>query len=400
MNKASIRKWLSERFDTATFQTLYQKQLRKPLPQNTGWFHTLGSLSLFLFLSQIVTGILLLVYYRATVNEAFDSVKFIVTKTYMGWFFRQVHAWGANLMVVAVFLHMLRTFTTGSYKKPRELTWVSGVALFLLTLCFAFTGYLLPWNQLAFWATTVGTEVAGSIPLVGEWIKTLLRGGPDVGGETLSRFFVMHVIILPWALFFIVSMHLFLVRLQGIATMKPHAEERLLSQKEGVPFFPHHVTKEAMVLFFLLGLLTTLAVVAPFDLGEKANPLETPYAIKPEWYFLPMYQAIKYLPEWLGILVISIAPVLLVLWPFLDRTPERHPSKRPAAISIGLLAVISLLVLGILGYLSETTRTFFGKTYEFDIYGVPHLVPSQDTQQEAIDSPTIGTAQTEKGAQK
>ncbi|WP_269526006.1 cytochrome b [Coraliomargarita parva] len=375
MNKTSLRKWLAERFDREGLKSLFEKQLRKPLPKNIGWFHTLGSLSLFLFLSQCITGVLLLVYYRATVNEAFESVKYIVTEAYMGWLIRQVHAWGANLMVVAVFLHMLRTYVTGSYKKPRELTWVSGVGLLVFTLAFGFTGYLLPWNQVAFWATTVGTEVAGSIPFVGDWIKTFLRGGTDVGGETLSRFFVVHVIVLPWLLFFLIAFHLSLVRLQGIATMQPHAKERLLSKSKGIPFFPHHVTKEAVVLFFLLGILISLAVLVPFDLGEKANPLETPHAIKPEWYFLPMYQAIKYFPEWVGILMLGLAPLALLLWPFLDRNPERHPRKRPIAMALAFVIVLSLLVFGILGYLSESRQSFLGRTYEFDIYGIPHAVP-------------------------
>src|SRR3989338_7293218 len=142
-----------------------------------------------------------------------------MTTAYMGWMYRQIHAWGANLMIIVVFLHMFRTFITGSYKKPREITWVLGVFLFLLTLIFGFTGYLLPWNQLAYWATTVGTEVAGAVPVVGEPIKILLRGGTTVGGETISRFFVVHVIVLPWVVFFIIIVHLFLVRYQGIATM-------------------------------------------------------------------------------------------------------------------------------------------------------------------------------------
>src|SRR3989338_2726320 len=184
-----IKQWFEARFDLNKLKEPLEYQLKKPLPKNITWFHTLGSMSLFLFVSQVLTGILLLVYYRPTVDEAFESVKFIMTKAYMGWLYRQIHAWGANLMVLIVFLHMLRTFITGSYKKPREFTWILGVVLFLLTLIFGFTGYLLPWNQLAYWATTVGTEVAGSIPVVGEWIKTLLRGGSNVGGETLSRFF-------------------------------------------------------------------------------------------------------------------------------------------------------------------------------------------------------------------
>ncbi|OGX03181.1 MAG: hypothetical protein A3G87_08805 [Omnitrophica bacterium RIFCSPLOWO2_12_FULL_50_11] len=365
-------RWLRERFDVESIRGPLKHQIEKPLPKNIGWFHTLGSMSLFLFVSQVLTGILLLVYYRPTVNEAFGSVKFIMTEAYVGWLYRQIHAWGANLMVLIVFLHMLRTFITGSFKKPRELTWVFGVVLFLLTLVFGFTGYLLPWNQLAYWATTVGTEVAGSIPWIGEWIKTLLRGGDSVAGETLSRFFVLHVIILPWTMFAVIVIHLFLVRFQGIATMDRVGAEKEIKKGEGTPFFPHHMLKEGVVFFILLGVLITLAILAPFDLGEKADPLQTPHAIKPEWYFLPMYQVLKYFPKLVGIFIVSLAPLFLFLWPFLDKTKERHPLKRPISTAIGALALLSLLVFGMMAHLSETKREFFGRTYQFDIYGIPH----------------------------
>lgn len=366
--------WFRDRFDLEKLQKPIQEQLEKPLPKHINWFHTLGSMSLFLFVSQVLTGILLLVYYRPTVKEAFESLKFIMNEAYMGWLYRQIHAWGANLMIIVVFLHMLRTFVTGSYKKPREITWVLGALLFFMTMVFGFTGYLLPWNQLAYWATTVGTEIAGAIPWVGEFIKTLLRGGSSVGSETMSRFFVIHVIVLPWILFFIVIGHLFLVRYQGIATMDRVDEDKKVKKGEGIPFFPHHVLKEGIVFFILLGVLITLSIVSPFELGEKADPLNTPYAIKPEWYFLPMYQVLKYFPKLTGIFIVSLAPILVLIWPFLDRTKERHPVKRPISMTIGTLTILSLLFFGGLGYISETKQNIFGTTYEFDIYGVPHRI--------------------------
>ena len=366
-----IKQWFTQRFDLAGMNKPLQKQLRKPLPKHISWFHTLGSMSLFLFISQVLTGILLLVYYRPTVGEAFESVKFIMTTAHAGWLYRQIHAWGANLMILVVFLHMLRTFLTGSFKKPRELTWVVGVVIFIMTLVFGFTGYLLPWNQLAYWATTVGTEIAGAVPWIGEFTKTLLRGGSGVGAETLSRFFVIHVIVLPWLLFFIVAIHLFLVRYQGIATMDRVDEEKQPKEGEGIPFFPHHVVKEGIVFFVLLGILITLSIMAPFELGEKADPLSTPHAIKPEWYFLPMYQVIKYFPKLIGIFVTGLAPLLLLVWPFLDKSRERRLFKRPVSLTIGILTISSLLFFGVLGHLSEGKHTFFGKTYEFDIYGRP-----------------------------
>ena len=379
MIKKKIRRWFEQRFDLKAIQDPLEHQLRKNLPSNIGWFHTLGSMSLFLFLSQILTGILLLVYYRPTVGDAFESIKFIMTKPYMGWLFRQIHAWGANLMILIVFLHMLRTFITGSFKKPRELTWMVGVVLFIMTLIFGFTGYLLPWNQLAYWATTVGTEIAGAVPIIGEPIKLLLRGGSAVGGETLSRFFVVHVIVLPWMVFFLVAIHLFLVRFQGMSTMDRVGEERETKPGEGIPFFPHHLLKEGAVFFILLGVLITLSILAPFELGEKADPLRTPEGIKPEWYFLSMYHVLKYFPKLIGIFVVGLAPLLLFLWPFLDKGKNRHPFKRPISMTVGVLTVLLLLIFGILGIISESKHIFFGKTYEFDIYGVPHRVLEKPT---------------------
>ena len=375
MIRQKIRQWFYERFDVEGLKKPIDYQLRKPLPRHISWFHTLGSMSLFLFVSQVLTGMLLLFYYRPTVDEAFESVKYIMTVANKGWLYRQIHAWGANLMIAIVFLHMLRTFVTGSFKRPRELTWVVGVLLFIMTCIFGFTGYLLPWNQLAYWATTVGTEVAGAVPFIGEFTKTMLRGGSSVGGETLSRFFVCHVILLPWALFFLILFHLFLVRYQGMSTMEAVGEEKEdKDHKESIPFFPDHVLKEGVVWFFMMGLLVTLSVLSPFDLGEKADPLSTPHAIKPEWYFLPLYHVLKYFPKLVGIFVVSLAPAFLILWPFFDRSKERHPLKRPISITIGILVILSLLFFGILGYVSESKQTIFGKVYEFDIYGIPHQV--------------------------
>ncbi len=378
--KKNISKWFEERFDVKQIEKVFDQQLRKPLPPHVSWFHTLGSMALFFFVSQVITGILLLIYYRPTVDEAFESVKYIMTEPNMGWLFRQIHAWGANLMVIVVFLHMLRTFATGSYKKPRELTWITGILLLFLTLTFGFTGYLLPWNQLSYWATTVGTEVAGAIPFVGETLKILLRGGSAVGSETLSRFFVMHVIVLPWIVFFLIVFHLFLVRLQSIATMTPVGLKEDFRKEEGVSFYPNHVIKEGIMFLFLLGLLVSLSILFPFELGEKANPLQTPHAVKPEWYFLPMYQVLKFFSKTAGILIMTfLTPLILLLWPFFDRSKARHPFKRPISMGIGILTLLAMLILGVLGHLSETKQTFFGKTYEFDIYGIPKPV-SEETK--------------------
>jgi ubiquinol-cytochrome c reductase cytochrome b subunit len=367
-----IRAWLAERYDVDTVEQFAEKQAHKPLPSHVGFWHTFGSLSLYLFLNQVVTGILLMIYYRPTTDTAFESIRFIITKAHFGWLIRGLHAWGATLMVLCVLVHMIRTFFMGAYKKPRELTWVIGVFVFGCTVTFGFTGYLLPWNQLSYWATTVGTEITGAIPVVGAYTRTLLRGGEGVTGETLARFYVVHVVVLPWVLTMLIATHIFLMRVQGLSTYERVGEEKHIEEGQGIPFFPHHVLKEGVIFCLLIGALVTLIILWPVELGEKADPFVTPEGIKPEWYFLSTYQLLKYFPKLLGILVSFIPPLVLVLWPFLDRTPERHPKKRPFAVAIGIAALVLAIVFGVVGQLSERHIIFRGKRYFIDIKGIPH----------------------------
>ena len=372
-----VRPWLAARYDVEGIEHFADKQAHKPLPGHVGFWHTFGSLSLFLFLNQVVTGILLMVYYRPTTNTAFESVRYIMTKAHFGWLIRGLHAWGATLMILCVVIHMMRTFFMGAYKKPRELTWVLGVLLVGCAVTFGFTGYLLPWNQLSYWATTVGTEITGAIPVAGQYLRTLLRGGEGVTGETLARFYVLHVVVLPWVLTMVLVTHLVLMRAQGLATLERVDEEKPIDKAIGIPFFPNHVLKEGVVFCALIGILVTLVVLWPVELGEKANPFSTPEGIKPEWYFLPTYQLLKYFPKTLGLFVSLIPQVLLLLWPFLDRSPERHPKRRPIAVAVGVIAVMLAVTFGVIGHLSESTIKFHGRQYHFDVYGVPHELPAQ-----------------------
>jgi quinol-cytochrome oxidoreductase complex cytochrome b subunit len=387
---STIRRFLDERYPMDSVREFVDHQAHKRLPPHTGWLHVFGSLSLIAFLSQVVTGILLLVYYRGTPHEAHQSIQYITGEVHFGWLYRQLHAWGATFMILAVLLHMMRTFFMGAFKKPRELTWVVGAFIFMVTIVFGFTGYLLPWNQLSYWATTVGTEITGAVPGVGPWLKKLMLGGSTVGAETLSRFFTLHVIVLPWTLAFLVALHLVLMRVQNLATLDPVGQERPYPPESGIPFWPVHVTKEGCVLMGTLGVLLTLAVLSPWEIGEAADPLKTPEAIKPEWYFLPTYQLLKYFTgptgKVLGILISGVPFLLLFLWPFLDRTPARNPGRRPLSTTIGILAIALALFFGVVGYLSESRHTFLGQTIEFDIYGVPHVL-------ERHPPPGTGTSQ-------
>lgn len=194
-----------------------EKALKKPVPSHVNWFFCFGGISLLLFIIQTVTGILLLMYYRPTTAEAFDSVVHITNNVPFGWLVRGFHFWGANLMIIMVFLHMLRVYIYGAYKAPRDFNWVAGVFLLMLTMGFGFTGYLLPWNQVSYWATTVGTEVPGALPLIGDYMKLFTRGGSDVSQITLTRFFAAHVVILPAVTIVFLALHFLMIRRQGIA---------------------------------------------------------------------------------------------------------------------------------------------------------------------------------------
>jgi quinol-cytochrome oxidoreductase complex cytochrome b subunit len=374
----AINGFLDRRYNMDVARSFIDKQVHKRLPPHTSWLHVFGSLSLLLFISQTITGILLLIYYRPTPEAAHESIKYITADVHFGWLYRQVHAWGASVMILAVVLHMMRTYFYGAYKKPRELTWVTGVLIFIVTITFGFTGYLLPWNQIAFWATTVGTESAAKVPMIGKWLQYFLRGGDAVGGETLSRFFVVHVIILPWVLTGLIAVHLFLMRATNLATLEAVDEERPIAPEHGIPFFPVHVVKEGVVAVLLIAVLVTLSVWAPWEIGEPADPLVTPEHIKPEWYFLPSYQLLKYFEgrygAILGIAACSVPFILLLFWPFLDRGRQRHPRQRPIAVGIGLFGLVAALFLGVLGHYSETDVTIFGRRYHIDLLGRPHRI--------------------------
>ncbi len=374
-----LRTWLEERFEIEKFTNFLKKHLDKPQPPNAkGISYTFGGVATAFLLLQIFTGIILLFHYKPTVSEAFDSLQRIMLEIPFGWLFRQFHSWGATFIVVLIFLHFFKVFWTSGYKKPREINWFVGFALLLIILAFGFTGYLLPWNQTAFWGTIVATEIPSSIPFLGEFIANFLRGGEMVNDSTLSRFFVIHIILLPLALLLLIPIHIFLMRYLGISQGKkvgePETPESELLAKGGEKFYPNHFLKESIFFYLGLALLFTLAVYFPIELGEKANPFETPLGIKPEWYFLPIFQFLKYFPESVGLLILGLVTVLIFLLPILDKNPEKQNSKRKLILTLGITFLFCVILLGILGYCSENTFTIFGKSYHFDILGIPYEV--------------------------
>lgn len=347
--------WFEERLHASD---LFAALLHVRIPLSAQTYY-LGGIALFLFGVQLVTGTLLSLYYKPTPEAAYDSVKYITSVVDFGWLIRSIHHWGATLMLVAVILHMLRIFVQAAYKYPRELTWMFGVGLFLVTIGFGFTGYLLPWDQKAFWATTVGTEIAGSVPFVGESLLNLLRGGPDVTDATLSRFFGMHVLVLPLMFGGLIAVHLAIVHQLGLASRK-HADPRPARPGEIVapvkeplkPFFPHYVLDEVVAWAAVLAVIVILASVLPAGLEDKADPLVTPAHVKPEWYFLAVYQLLKIVPRTIGVLApAALVGVILVL-PLLDRNREIAPRRRLLALLLAVVTLAAMVVLTIWGEVS------------------------------------------------
>jgi len=212
--------WLDERLG---WRRVWEAIFLRKVPK-VNWLYTLGSATLFVAINQIVTGILLTIYYVPTPDHAYDSVQYITTQVTAGWFIRGLHHWGASAMVVLVVLHMLRVILHGAYKYPREVTWLTGVVLLLVALGFSFTGYLLPWDQKAYWATTVGTRIAGTPPLIGDWVLRVIRGGEELSAVTLARFFGVHVWVLPAVLLILIGLHLYLVIRIGISAIPKKGE--------------------------------------------------------------------------------------------------------------------------------------------------------------------------------
>ena len=351
--------WIDDRVGLDGFKDLAKKKA-VPVHKHTIWYY-LGGMTLFLFAVQVTTGILLLFYYRPSAEEAFESVQFLMAEVEFGWLIRSIHSWAANLMIFTLFLHLFSVLLVKAYRKPREITWMSGVVLMALAMGFGFTGYLLPWNELAYFATRVGTEIVGAVPMVGEPLLRVLRGGDDVTGATLTRFYAFHVAVLPALTTAILGLHLFLVQKQGMSV--PPRVEQEGSGKEAMPFLPDFLLRDLVGWLTALAVLAALAAYFPAHLGEKADPFASaPAGIKPEWYFMFMFQTLKYLPahilgiegEIVGILGFGLAGVFLILIPFLDRRSARGEAS-PAFTWIGVGIIVYIIALTYLGYTVDPT---------------------------------------------
>ncbi len=347
--------WIDERLQLEDLvQFLGKKYV--PIHRHSIWYY-FGGVSLFLFIIQVITGILLLLYYKSGEELAFESIQFIMSKVQFGWLIRSIHSWTANLFILTAMIHMFSVYFEKSYRKPREMTWLTGMLMFFLALGFGFSGYLLPWNELAFFATKVGTDIAGVVPVIGKPLMVFLRGGQEVTGATLSRFFGFHVAVLPGIFTVLLGTHLILIQRQGMS--EPLHAESGAGQKT-MPFFPNFLLRDLLLWLIVLNLLAILAVFFPWELGKKADAFApAPAGIKPEWYFLFMFQTLKYIPgklwildgEVLGIVLFGTGGLLWTLVPFWDRKSARGEEQRFITY-IGIFVVFYIILLTIFGWLA------------------------------------------------
>ena len=354
MTGESLRLWLDERLGTAALAKLAQKK-EVPVHRHTLWYY-FGGMTLFLFIVQVATGIMLLLYYRPSAENAFESVQFIMTDVQFGWLVRSIHSWSANLLIATMFIHMFSVYFMKAYRAPREVTWLTGSLLLFIFLFFGFSGYLLPWNKLAFFATKVGTDIAGVVPYVGNFSLRFLRGGEDVSGATLTRFFGFHVAVLPALTTVILGVHALLVQKHGMSVPPGVDKQNTKTMK----FVPNFLMRDLIGWVLAIGVLAALAALFPWELGEKADPFASaPAGIRPEWYFLFMFQTLKLIPpkilsfdgEVIGIIAFAVGGLYWVIVPFVDRSAANRKRSR-IITAIGVVIVLYIVAMTAYGYLA------------------------------------------------
>ncbi len=342
-------KWISERWPIAA---VVRATLDEDIPGGAKFAYTFGSTALILFALQAVTGIFQLFYYVPSVDHAYNSVNYLRTQVPFGWLVHGLHFWGATAMVALVLIHLCRVYIWGAFKKPREMTWLFGVILLLLILGMMFTGAPLPWDERGYWATEVGTSIAGTVPLIGEFVKRILRGAESMGQLTLSRFFIIHVALLPGLIMTFILLHF--VAFRRFGSVGPWATRK---RGRSGPFWPDQVFKDAAATALVLVILIALTVWARAPFAGAADPVDTTYQPKPEWTFLFIYQALKFFSgrlEPVGTVGLPLVGILLfILVPFLGRKEEQNPAQRPLGMTVFTIIIISIILLSIAGYVSR-----------------------------------------------
>jgi ubiquinol-cytochrome c reductase cytochrome b subunit len=368
--------WLDRR---TGIDHLLREALDEPIPGGAKYAYVFGSALLFVFMSQVITGVFLAMYYVPSADHAHTTVAYITKVVTGGSFIRSIHVYGADALMILLTLHMAQVFFYGAYKKRRELLWMSGGVLMLLMIGMAFTGYLLPWSERSYFATSVGTSLIGEVPWIGTYLKEIILGGGDMGTLTVSRFFVLHVFILPAAIFGFIAVHIYLFRKAGAAGPAWGNPEKIRTKTE--TFYPRQVIKDIVFVTLVIVTMGLLAYFRPADLGPAANPANTTYLPRPDWYFRPFFEWLKFWrggDEFIGEMVVpAIGILLFFLWPLLDRNPERSPRRRPNAVGLMMLAVCMVLGLGWYSYHQDAVDSSVAKEL--------HLQTEEDVR--FMDSP-------------
>jgi quinol-cytochrome oxidoreductase complex cytochrome b subunit len=341
----------NERYNGTLFtglRQLFRVELERTVPAHTNFLHYLGALVFIFFCFQIITGILLMVYYRPSADAAHHSMVVIMDEVRLGWLVRSLHSWGSDLLIVLAILHMARVYFAHAYEAPRQLNWIAGVVLLLALLAFAFTGTLLPWDQYAYWSTYSAREIVAGIPLLGKILLDLLWGGREIGEEALLRFYVFHAGVLPWITVSFLFLHLFMIWRLGIREPSSVKES---SDAFPTPFFPDFLLNLLIAVLIFLGVLISAAVLLPRVFLAEADPITVLGGVKPKWYFLPLHELLRHLSGGVTALVVSTFVLLLFLVPFLDRRPAPSMGRKVFLWALGLLAIASVSFLGVRGYL-------------------------------------------------
>lgn len=339
---SAIGRWLQERIPITGVEL--RELTNEPVPNHLKrWWFALGGTPAYLFVIQIVTGILLAFYYEAAPQRAYESIQYITNEAAYGWYFRSLHKWGATFMIAAVILHQTRVYFTAAYRKPRELNWVIGMGLLLTTLMLGFTGYSLAFEQLSYWGATVASNITDQVPVVGPVLKQFILAGQTYNERTLPRFYIVHAAVLPATMIILLIIHIAFIRLLGISELR--FEDEPDQGPQHYSFFPDHLYTEIILGLSLMVILSALATIFPATMGPKANPLSTPEIIKPEWYFYTAFRWLKLFSGTFAVLSSGLIVLTMIVWPWIDSLLRRITRWEEISTYLGIVAVMLLVGL-------------------------------------------------------